>query len=288
MAEINLASGNSDEFDIRNFLRKIFKRWKIILILTIIGAVIGGVFFFTGSEAYTATTTVFMNSATTPYTITPLYLAQSEEVKTLVLESTGLDESALPEMGFTVEKTDKNIVTISATSQSQSLAVKVVNAWADAVVSFTQEADSLLSTEVEQSRVRLEELDNELSAFLSSSGLQDLTWVEMIAITGGADTSNIAILESSRALPNVPLSKRNEIKKYVREINIAQWEYFDISKQAIAKQYVINQNAFVLNHAQRAEIESSLFDKLAIPLGAVLGFFLAFLYILLANWWKTE
>jgi uncharacterized protein involved in exopolysaccharide biosynthesis len=288
MAEINLASGNSDEFDIRNFLRNIFKRWKIILILTIIGAVIGGVFFFTGSEAYTATTTVFMNSATTPYTITPLYLAQSEEVKTLVLESTGLDESALPEMGFTVEKTDKNIVTISATSQSQNLAVKVVNAWADAVVSFTQEADSLLSTEVEQSRTRLEELDNELSAFLSSSGLQELSWVEMIAITGGTDTSNIAILESSRPLPIVPLSKRNEIKKFVREINIAQWEYFDISKQAIAKQYVINQNAFVLNHAQRAEIESSLFDKLAIPLGAVLGFFLAFLYILLANWWKAE
>ncbi len=288
MTETNLTSINSEEFDIRNFLRTIFKGWKIILILSVIGAVIGGVFFFVMPESYEVSATVFVNSSTTPYSITPLYLVQSEDVKNIVLESASLSESDLPDMSFTVEKTDKNIITINASSSNPGLALKVVNAWADAVLSYTQGADTLLQTDVEKARIRLEELDIELSTFLLNSGLQNLSWTEMIAITGGSDTSGIAILESSLPLPEVPLSKRDEIKKLVRKINLAQWEYYDISKQLIAKEYVTNQNAFVLNHAEQAENEMNLLDKLAIPLGTVVGFFIAILYILLANWWKAE
>lgn len=149
-----------DEIDLRQYIDVLIKRWKWIVGVTVLAALVAGIVSYTTTPTYEATATVFvlLNRATTsnsgPTTMltpqTQLTLLQNGDVAPRAVEQLGEkitadEKNALLRQGtvrVSADATDKALFKVTAQANQAQKSADMANAWADAGAQLINQQES--------------------------------------------------------------------------------------------------------------------------------------------------
>ncbi len=275
------------EADLHDLIRLIGRRFKLVLLITLIGALAGAAIFFFIKPAQSAVAVITVDPAMLVSSTSPYYLVQNDEIANAVAQKLGIALEDLPDMSFSVDKTDKSVITIEADANNEALAMNAANTWAEAAVEWLRDNSNSIAENLAEAQTAAETADTDLAQFLQTNGWENLNWVDLVAITGIDDNDNISIIADQKTLPQLTIAQKAKLSQLVRQKVISEWNYLQVSKASITAAQNSNQRIMILNKALQTEEKYILGGAFAIPVGMILGVFIACAWILLADWWKN-
>lgn len=276
-----------ETISLRALIKTVISRWKLILILMVIGGLITSAVYFLRKPVYTATTVVSIDPSVLTGNTTPTFIISGDEIKEEVAENFNLDLLSLPAVTVITDKADKSISSISLESKNQQLAIEMANFWGKTAVSWILE-NMNQSTDLEAATKEVNAVTSELNNYLQSHNLGDLSWYELILITGVSTPESISLSSLTKDLPPVTAKQRIELSEILRKKEAAEWNYSIISQDILSNQYQANLRVRVVNKAIEAEDTSILGSIIMIPLGLFIGLLIALIWIFMEDWWKHE
>jgi len=277
-----------EEVDLYKLIRAISHSWVTLLIFIVIGGLVTGLYSFLRKLTYTATAIVSVDSSVLLSQTSPLFLFQSDAVKTEVAQNLSMSIKDLPEVIFSQDKTDKTIIYISTSSDNKDIPVKLVNSWADAAVKLINTNDENAKNEIDAVQQAVDSADSALINYLQQKGLSDLTWVDLVAITGIEDQSVSTILDTTKQYPTMTAEQKMVLTDLVRQKMLAEWNFSRVNESVLRNQVPNDLRAVILNRAYQPEETKTLTPYLMIPLGLILGFLVAVVWILIKDWWDNS
>ena len=281
-------SNDVETISLRALVSTVFKSWVLLLILMVLGGLITGTYHFLRKPVFTATSVVSIDSSLLLSGITPIFALQDDSIKESVAKELNMSVKDLPEVTITSDKTDKTISKISVQSGNPQLAMDTVNHWADLGVLSIKNNLVRINADLENANTEVTKTSAAIANFLQVNNLNDLTWYDLVALTGIGSSDNLTIGDNSRVLPNISSKQRLELGELIRQKGVAEWNYSRISQNFLLNNYQVDLRLKVLNRATKAEDESILGSVLIIPLGVFAGLFIALIWILFKDWWKSS
>lgn len=275
------------EADLHDLIQLIGRRFKLVLLIVLIGGLAGAALYIFAKPLQSAVAVITVDPDTLVSSTSPYYLVQNDEIAQAVADKLGIALADLPDMSFTVDKTDKSVITIEADANDEKLAIAAANTWAEVAVDWLRSNSNSLANNLNEAQTAVQKADKDLAEFLRNSGLDSLSWMDLVAITGVGDTGNINIYPEQGTLPQLTIAQKEKLSQLMRAKVICEWNYLQISKASLTAAQNSDQRIMILNKSMHTEEKNILGGVLAIPVGMVLGGLIACAWILLADWWKN-
>jgi|GEM_PF-3970131 len=288
MTDIKGSQPLAEEMDLHYLIKLLARRVKLIILVTLIGGLAGAALYFLVKPTQSATAVITVDPDTLVSATSPYYLVKNDEIAQAVADKLGMARGDLPEMTFTVDKTDKSVITIEANSNNSKLAMDAANAWAEEAVLWLQQRSNSLSGHLATAQIDVQNADKALAEYLQSIGSGNLSWIELVAITGVSEDGEINVYLDHTTLPNLTVEQKETLSQLMRQKTISEWNYMQISKAALTSAQNSAQRIMILNKAMKTVEKHILGGIMAIPVGMILGVFIACAWVLLADWWKNS
>lgn len=288
MTDMKGSQPAAQEMDLHDLIKLLARRVKLIILVTVIGGLAGAALYFLVKPTQSATAVITVDPDTLVSATSPYYLVQNDEIAQAVADKLGMTMEDLPEMTFTVDKNDKSVITIEANANKEKSALDAANAWAEEAVLWLQQNSNSLGDNLATAQADTQNADKALAEYLQSIGLGKLTWMDLVAITGVGDNGSIMVYPDQTSLPTLTVKQKDTLSQLMRQKTISEWNYMQISKAALTSAQNSAQRIMILNKAMKTEEKHILGGIMAIPVGMVLGVFIACAWILLADWWKNS
>lgn len=288
MTDMKGSQPAAQEMDLHDLIKLLARRVKLIILVTVIGGLAGAALYFLVKPTQSATAVITVDPDTLVSATSPYYLVQNDEIAQAVADKLGMTMEDLPEMTFTVDKNDKSVITIEANANKEKSAMDAANAWAEEAVLWLQQNSNSLGDNLATAQADTQNADKALAEYLQSIGLGKLTWMDLVAITGVGDNGSIMVYPDQTSLPTLTVKQKDTLSQLMRQKTISEWNYMQISKAALTSAQNSAQRIMILNKAMKTEEKHILGGIMAIPVGMVLGVFIACAWILLADWWKNS
>lgn len=288
MINNNSQPAGIETISLKALVRTVLRRWKLIVILMAAGGLITGAFHFLIEPVYTATSVISIDPDVLVGNSLPTFLLVADEIKASVAAEFKMEITDLPLVTVTTDKTDKSITKISLDLNDPVLAVDMINFWAATAVDWIIENSNQSETDFNSAVKQVTTATSELNSYLQSNNLGDLSWYELVLVTGVTTPENVSLGSITRELPKISAKQRNEISALLRKKEAAEWNYTMISQDVLTSKYQSNLRVRVVNKAIEAENSSILGSVLIIPLGVILGLLISLIWILIEDWWKNS
>jgi capsular polysaccharide biosynthesis protein len=278
-----------EEIDLHKLVWTICHSWMTLIIFIVIGGLGTGLYSFLSKPTYKATAIVSIDSSALLTNTSPIFLLQSDAVKSEVAQSLNMAIENLPDVTFSIDKIDKTIIYISTSTDNKDLSVKLVNFWADSSVKLINRDDEIAKNEISTIQQTLDSADSALFAYLQQTGLGSLTWVDLVSITGVTnDQLNMTLLDITKDYPKLTSKQKIELTNLVRQKMLAEWNFTRVNESILSNHVPMDLRAKVLNRAYQSEKTNILTPYLMVPIGLILGFLVAVVWILIKNWWDNS
>ena len=286
-----------DEIDLREFVLVLLKRWKLILLLILLGGGAGFGFSMLQHPVYEASAQILIPPSVSPAnaqvlistsikldTTSPSVYLLSDAVRQKAADSLGMEPSEISSVAVVADKTNTALFTITAQAASAQRAAQIANAWSEAGIAYVAEISQLPLTQEAQARSALTAADRALVYYQQQNGLDQLTWVDLQVLTGVGQAAPV-FGPSLQEIPPVTFSQRLEIAKLMQARLDAQMEYDTFHTQMIQAKYNLAANPpMVIMYASVPKVLVRPRQAVNTLLGAVAGALLAMSWIVLRGW----
>jgi hypothetical protein len=276
-----------EEVDFYKLIRSIGRRWVVLLIFMILGGSLAGVYQFLKKPSYQAMSVISIDSTSLLNKTSPLFLVQSDPIRSEIAQTLGVSQGVLSNVTIAFAKNEKTIIDISAETDDPNFSVTLVNTWAEIATRSINHDEEMATSQIDAAQQAANSADAALLTYLYDNGLADLTWVDLVAITGVGDQLN-TIYDSNKIYPPLTLIQRKELTNLVRQKDLAEWNFNQVSNSVLSSTVASKHQAEVINKAIRSERSNRLLAYLIIPLGVLCGFLLSIVLILIWDWWKNS
>ena len=277
-----------EEVDLFKLIRSIGRRWVVLLIFMVLGGLLAGVYQYLKAPSYQAMAVISIDSSSLLNKTSPLFLVQSDPIRSEIAQTLGVSQDVLSsDVTFAYSKNDKTIINISAETDDPNFSVTLVNTWAEIAIQSINHDEEMATSQIDVAQQAVKSADTALLTYLDDNGLVDLTWVDLVAITGVGDRLN-TIYDSNKIYPPLTTTQREELTKLVRQKDLEEWNFNQVSHSVLSGTVASENQAVVINKAIQSERSNLLLAYLMIPLGVLCGFLLAIGLILIMDWWKNS
>jgi len=174
-----------DEIDLAQYVKTIFKHWKIVVGVTLAAVITAGIISFATPPVYEATV-LMQSTATSPKLIGDL--AKSKQMSEYVLRELPDRLSPAERNLATIEKMFKinigdTMISCTARNANAQRAALLANAWADAFIKFSTEVSvnslaspSDLQAQIESTYTLYQQAQGSYESFQSTSKISEINW----------------------------------------------------------------------------------------------------------------
>ncbi|MEW6231476.1 MAG: Wzz/FepE/Etk N-terminal domain-containing protein [Chloroflexota bacterium] len=238
-----------DEIDLRDYVDVLVRRWKWVVGLTVLAALVAGVVSFMMSPTYEATATLALTTlpsgqtalTTLPSAAAQLAVLRSADVAVQTLQVFGkvaAEENAstlASKVWVASDPQDKSLFRVTAQADTPQKAAAIANAWAKAGIQemnrkFVANASITKEQQAQLALERLKQADEALANFVQSNGL---TWDEVATLEVSLSISSprIVIQGSSKSF-NLSATQIADLSRLLRDRDIAASVYKNFAAQA--------------------------------------------------------
>jgi len=254
----------------------------------LIGGLLSGLFLYTKNPAYEAQAVISIDNNSIIGKTSPLFLARSDQIQFEVAKILNVALDDLSTVTVAQDTKINTIIYIRAETENEQMSINMVNTWAEIVVQMINDTGESLRTELNTAQQAVISADSALITYLYRNGFGDLSWADLIAITGVRDQSSMIIVNNEKIYPSFTAKQRIELTDLVRQKQLAEWNNDQVNQSVLSTKNFSENRALVINKAKQLDTSNQLSTFLIIPLGVVCGFLLAIIWILLKDWWKNS
>ena len=276
-----------EEVDLHKLILTIGHHWVMLVIFMFLGGLLAGLYLYIRHPSYQATAVISIDSSTLLNQISPVFLVQSDSIKSEIAKNLDVTQDTLSNVTVSTAKNEKNVINISAETDDPVLSSSLVNTWAKIAVQSINAEDEIAKLDIETAQQVVNSADEALLKYLYRNGLGDLTWADLVAITGAGDQPSTTS-DNSKLYPSITSAQRIELANLVRQKNLAEWNFNRIGHSVLSNTVSSEHRAMIINEAEESERSDKLLTYLIIPMGVLCGFFLAVVIILIKDWWKNS
>lgn len=277
-----------EEVDLHKLILIIGRSWLTLTVFILIGGMLSGLYLYTKNPTYAAQAVILIDNNSILGNINPLYLIRSDQIQSKVAQTLNLTLDDLSAVTVTQDTKNNTIIFIKAETDNQQLSIDLVNTWAEFAIQTINYEGENLHTELDLAQQSAISADSTLITYLYKNGLGDLSWADLITITGVRDQLNTVIINDENPYPYITAKQRLELSDLVRQKKLAEWNYDQVSQSILSTTNFTENRAQVINKAIDFDASNQLSTYLIIPLGVLCGFLLAIIWILLKDWWKNS
>jgi capsular polysaccharide biosynthesis protein len=282
------SNGFEEEVNLHDLLLILKRSWVTIVAVMLIGGLLAGAFHFLKKPSYQATAVISVNSSKLLSKTTPIFLIQSDKIKNKVAKNLNLKLAVLSDVTFSTVAADKTIINITAKTNDSGLSINIVNNWATTAINSINGVNATAQAELDDAQKIVDSTDSDLLAYLQKNGLSELTWADLVAITGVEDGNSTIIVDNTKTYPSLTANQKIDLAGLIRQKVNAEWNYGQVRSDVYSNTVPSQDRATMINKALGSERDGQELDYLIIPLGILCGFSVAVIWILFHDWWKKS
>ncbi len=148
---------------------------------------------------------------------------------------------------------------------------------------------NILEQDFETAVTNIDQADLALADYLQANNLEQLSWAELVLISGAVNEGNILYNPSDAGFAKLTTDQRVELSRLLRNKSVMEWDYSIRSKRYISNSVDVENETFVLYYSDSiADIEknSGIGSVMAISVSFFVGFLFSIVWIMVMMWWK--